>query len=135
VPFERFRIAIDGSQRWQHAMSKTIEFAQVTGAYLTPRRLKGPGEPSSGDITIRIVDDTRHVRDVLARGYGRLGRIGGRTPHGSGLLLLRHRRLDMNDFAACSPPRPCHRPPRRHPLRRPHRRKNLITEQRAAPSA
>lgn len=42
MPFDRILVAIDASQGSQHALTKAIELAQVTGATLVALAIEGP---------------------------------------------------------------------------------------------
>jgi len=61
VPFDRILVAIDGSQGAQHALTKAIEVAHLTGAKLMALAVEGPLPAYAA--TIGEVDEVKREKD------------------------------------------------------------------------
>jgi nucleotide-binding universal stress UspA family protein len=61
MPFDRILVAIDGSQGGQHALTKAIELAKLTGAPLIALAVEGPLPAYAA--TIGEVDEVKRQKD------------------------------------------------------------------------
>jgi nucleotide-binding universal stress UspA family protein len=61
MPFDRILVAIDGSKGSQHALTKALELASVTGANLTALAVEGPLPAYAA--TIGEVDEVKRQKD------------------------------------------------------------------------
>jgi nucleotide-binding universal stress UspA family protein len=71
MPFDHILVAIDGSQGAQHALTKAIELARLTGANLTVRAPRGSdGSAASRRKLAGCRPSARRVADGALVGLG-----------------------------------------------------------------
>jgi nucleotide-binding universal stress UspA family protein len=63
MPFERIRVAIDGSEASDHAFAKALELAALTGGTLTALAVEGPLPAYAA--TIGEVDEVKREKDLF----------------------------------------------------------------------